>query len=435
MAVENSFGAVAVVGIEIPDRDARDTLGAGRNGGDSDLVQIAEAHRLVGGRVVSGWAHQAERSFALEGEFGGSQGGAHGPSGMRGNIREIRRVVVEIPGLKQPLQVGRRVGKQEGLIRYCDVRCAPVPSGVRGAQVLHATQHAGGLFRSHRGTVLSAARIVKDGHRELRFTRYDFRWKRRKRVELMAACHGIFFLCLLRLFAAILICMKVVVLCSGGMDSVTALYWARQEHAVVAVASFDYGSKHNHRELPLAAEHAAKFNLRHETISLDFVNRLFASDLLKSGGNVPEGHYEAENMKATVVPFRNAIMLSIACGLAESLNAEGLVIAAHGGDHAIYPDCREDFMRAMGDAMRLGTYAQVELLRPFIAMTKSQIAAEGAQLGVDFARTWSCYKGGAIHCGKCGTCVERREAFAQAGVKDPTVYASNDPLPSKPSAV
>lgn len=228
--------------------------------------------------------------------------------------------------------------------------------------------------------------------------------------------------------------MKVVVLCSGGMDSVTALYWARAEHAVVAVVSFDYGAKHNARELPLAAAHADKFQLRHEILRLDFVNRLFASDLLKSGGEIPEGHYAAENMKQTVVPFRNAIMLSIACGLAESLGAEGLVIAAHTGDHTIYPDCREDFMAAMGDAMRLGTYAGVKLLRPFIALTKGQIATEGAKLGVDFARTWSCYKGGAIHCGKCGTCVERREAFAQAGLKDPTVYEATPPLPEKPSS-
>ena len=113
-------------------------------------------------------------------------------------------------------------------------------------------------------------------------------------------------------------------------------------------------------------------------------------------------------MKQTVVPFRNAIMLSIACGFAESAVAEGLVIAAHGGDHAIYPDCREDFMRAMGETMRLGTYAGVRLLLPFIALNKAQIAAEGVWLGVDFAQTWSCYKGGEIHCGKCGTCVERR---------------------------
>lgn len=217
------------------------------------------------------------------------------------------------------------------------------------------------------------------------------------------------------------------------MDSVTALHWARREHDVVAALSFDYGAKHNHREIPLAAEHAAQLGVRHEVITLDFVNRLFASDLLQSGGDIPEGHYEAENMKQTVVPFRNAIMLSIACGVAESAGAEGLVIAAHGGDHAIYPDCREDFMRAMGDAMRLGTYAGVQLLRPFIALTKGQIAAEGAKLGVDFARTWSCYKGGAVHCGKCGTCVERREAFAEAGLSDPTFYASTEPLPPKPA--
>ena len=226
--------------------------------------------------------------------------------------------------------------------------------------------------------------------------------------------------------------MKVVVLCSGGMDSVTALHWARLEHDVVAAVSFDYGAKHNHREIPFAVEHAQTIAVRHEIIALDFVNRLFASDLLQSGGAIPEGHYEAENMKQTVVPFRNAIMLSIACGVAESAGGAGLVIAAHAGDHAIYPDCREDFMRAMGDAMRLGTYAHVELLRPFIAMNKGQIAAAGARLGVDFSRTWSCYKGGAIHCGKCGTCVERREAFQQAGLADPTAYASIEPLPAKP---
>ena len=119
-------------------------------------------------------------------------------------------------------------------------------------------------------------------------------------------------------------------------------------------------------------------------------------------------------------------------GFAESAGAEGLVIAAHGGDHAIYPDCREEFMRAMGETMRLGTYAGLTLLRPFIALDKAGIAAEGARLGVDYARTWSCYKGGDIHCGTCGTCVERREAFLLAGLPDPTVYADSGPLPPKP---
>jgi 7-cyano-7-deazaguanine synthase len=216
--------------------------------------------------------------------------------------------------------------------------------------------------------------------------------------------------------------MKVVVLCSGGMDSVTALYAAREEHAVEAAVSFDYGAKHNGREIPFAAGHAAKLGVRHVVIPLPFVDGLFDSALLQSGGEIPEGHYQDRSMRLTVVPFRNAIMLSIAAGFAESAGAEGLVIAAHTGDHVIYPDCREDFMRAMGDAMRLGTYAGIRLLRPFIGWNKARIAAEGARLGVDFSRTWSCYKGGAVHCGRCGTCVERREAFALAGLPDPTPY-------------
>ena len=226
--------------------------------------------------------------------------------------------------------------------------------------------------------------------------------------------------------------MNVVVLCSGGMDSVTALYWAHANHTVSAALSFDYGAKHNAREIPFAREHAEKLGIRHETVELPFVNRLFSSALLTSGGEIPDGHYEAANMKQTVVPFRNAVMLSIATGFAESAEAGGLVIAAHGGDHAIYPDCREDFMQAMGEAMRLGTYAGVQLLRPFISITKAQIAQEAARLGVDLGRTWSCYKGGEIHCGTCGTCVERREAFALAGLNDPTTYLSHDPLPAKP---
>lgn len=228
--------------------------------------------------------------------------------------------------------------------------------------------------------------------------------------------------------------MKVVVLCSGGMDSVAALYWARAHQTVSAVLSFDYGSKHNPRELPLAAEHARRLGVPHRVIRLDFIGQLFASDLLRSGGEIPEGHYADDNMRRTVVPFRNGIMLAAAAGFAESAGAEGLVIAAHTGDHTIYPDCREEFMRAMGDAMKTGTYAGIELLRPFITLTKGQIAAEGAKLGVDFSRTWSCYKGGAVHCGKCGTCVERREAFQQAGLPDPTEYAATPPLPAGPQS-
>jgi len=226
--------------------------------------------------------------------------------------------------------------------------------------------------------------------------------------------------------------MKTVVLLSGGMDSTAALYDARARHEVAGAVSFDYGSKHNAREIPFAKWHCDKLRIPHRVITLDFVPELFESALLKSGGKVPDGHYEEETMKQTVVPFRNGIMLAIAAGYAESIGAQGLVIAAHAGDHAIYPDCREGFMQAMAEAMRLGTYAGIELLRPFINLTKAQIAARGHELGVDFSQTWSCYKGGKIHCGTCGTCVERREAFLLARLPDPTVYASTVPLPAKP---
>ena len=226
--------------------------------------------------------------------------------------------------------------------------------------------------------------------------------------------------------------MKVCVLLSGGMDSVTAFYAALAEHEVIAALSFDYGAKHNAREIPWAAWHAGRAQVPHEVIVLDFINRLFQSDLLKSGGEIPDGHYAEASMKQTVVPFRNAILLAIATGYAESIGAQGLVIAAHGGDHAIYPDCREPFMQAMGQAMAEGTYAKIELLRPFIATDKAGIARLGAQLGIDYATTWSCYKGGERHCGTCGTCVERREAFLLAGLADPTDYLQTPALPIEP---
>jgi 7-cyano-7-deazaguanine synthase len=215
---------------------------------------------------------------------------------------------------------------------------------------------------------------------------------------------------------------RVLVLLSGGMDSVTALYWARQEHAQVSALSFDYGSKHNEREIAAATWHAQQLGIRHEVVSLPFVNELFASDLLQSGGDIPDGHYEELSMKRTVVPFRNGIMLAIACGVAESRDAEALIIAAHNGDHAIYPDCREPFMHSMAQAMEHGTYARIRLIRPFIATDKGGIAKIGHSLGIDYAQTWSCYKGRSLHCGTCGTCVERKEAFQRAGLADPTIY-------------
>lgn len=225
--------------------------------------------------------------------------------------------------------------------------------------------------------------------------------------------------------------MNVCVLLSGGMDSVTAFYDAMRAYRVVAALSFDYGSKHNACELPFAAEHARAAGVAHHVMKLGFMDGLFRSDLLKSGGQVPDGHYEEESMKRTVVPFRNGIMLAIATGFAESAGADGVVIAAHAGDHAIYPDCREPFMEAMGQAMEKGTYPGIRLIRPFIKLDKAGIAKRGAELGVDYSRTWSCYKGGEIHCGTCGTCVERREAFLLAGLEDPTQYLHTPPLPRR----
>ena len=224
--------------------------------------------------------------------------------------------------------------------------------------------------------------------------------------------------------------MKVCVLLSGGMDSVVALYEVLGQHEVVACLSFDYGSKHNSKEIPFAKLHAKRNGIAHHTIPLDFMNALFKSDLLKSGGEIPDGHYAEQTMKQTVVPFRNGIMLAIATGYAESVEADALVIAAHSGDHAIYPDCRESFMQAMGSAMEQGTYAKIQLLRPFIGTDKAGIAKRGVELGIDFSETWSCYKGGEIHCGVCGTCVERREAFVLAELADPTVYQQTPELPT-----
>lgn len=227
---------------------------------------------------------------------------------------------------------------------------------------------------------------------------------------------------------------SVVVLLSGGMDSVTAFYDAAERHEIRAALSFHYGAKHNDQEIACAALHCARLGVEQRVVRLDFIAESFQSHLLQGGGEIPKGHYEAETMKQTVVPFRNGIMLSIAAGFAESVGAEALVIAAHAGDHAIYPDCREDFMQAMADAIRLGTYAEIQVQRPFIAMSKADIARRGAALGVDFAQTFSCYVGGAIHCGECGTCVERREAFQLAGLADPTEYASEAPLPERPAS-
>ena len=211
-----------------------------------------------------------------------------------------------------------------------------------------------------------------------------------------------------------------ILILSGGVDSTTLLY-EEQERIALAV-SFDYGSKHNAREIPFAQWHCEQLGIRHIVIPLDFMTKYFKSSLLEGGEEIPEGHYADENMKSTVVPFRNGIMLSIAVGIAESNGLQYVMMANHGGDHTIYPDCRPEFVTAMSEAARTGTYPGITLLCPFTNLTKGQIAARGRELGIDYAETWSCYKGGDKHCGKCGTCVERREAFALAGIDDTTAY-------------
>jgi len=215
---------------------------------------------------------------------------------------------------------------------------------------------------------------------------------------------------------------KVIVLLSGGMDSVTALYHAVKNHEVVGGLSFVYGAKHNHKEIPFAQLHCQQLGISHQTVEAKFIANLFNSSLLIGGEAIPEGHYADEVMKKTVVPFRNGIMLSIAAGYAASLEADGVVIAAHSGDHAIYPDCRTDFMNAMSEAIRLGTYKGIKLLAPFVDIDKTEIVRIGMQLNVNYAATWSCYNGRDLHCGVCGTCVERKEAFELAGIVDPTTY-------------
>lgn len=211
-----------------------------------------------------------------------------------------------------------------------------------------------------------------------------------------------------------------IIVLSGGMDSVTLLHDCKERIALAV--TFDYGSNHNAREIECARKQCELFDIEHIVIPLSFMGQYFRSSLLSGADDIPEGHYADDNMKSTVVPFRNGIMLSVACGLAESRDLQHVLIANHGGDHAIYPDCRAGFIEAMSRAMSEGTYEGVDIMAPYTGITKTDIARRGAELGVDYSLTYSCYKGGEKHCGRCGTCVERKEAFADAGLTDPTEY-------------
>jgi 7-cyano-7-deazaguanine synthase len=209
----------------------------------------------------------------------------------------------------------------------------------------------------------------------------------------------------------------IVILYSGGMDSSVALY--QFTGRIKLAVSFNYGSKHNVREIEHAALNCKALGIEHRIIEMDLNKMGFVSDLLQSGGDIPDGHYEDENMKKTVVPFRNGIMLSIAAGIAESIDCNKLLISNHAGDHAIYPDCRPDFIQSMNDAICFGTYNNVEILAPFTNLSKREIALKGKEIGVPFEKTYSCYNGQTEHCGTCGTCTERKEALKGF---DPTIY-------------
>ncbi len=215
-----------------------------------------------------------------------------------------------------------------------------------------------------------------------------------------------------------------LIVVSGGMDSTTMLYEYKDEIALAV--TFDYGANHGPREIPLARMHCQRLGIEHLVISMDFMHRYFQSSLLSGAEAIPEGSYDDQNMRSTVVPFRNGIMLAIACGLAESRGLKRLMLANHAGDHAIYPDCRPAFVEAMSQATQAGTYDGITIFAPYTQLTKGQIAAHGKRLGLDYSETWSCYKGGEKHCGRCGTCVERREALAEAGIEDTTEYEALD---------
>lgn len=221
--------------------------------------------------------------------------------------------------------------------------------------------------------------------------------------------------------------MQIVLIHSGGLDSTVLLHHFVAAGHGVRTLSVHYGQRHA-RELVCAATIAQRLGVEHREVDLRAITPLFGDNSLTSAATtVPEGHYAEESMKATVVPNRNMLLLALATSWAISLRAECIAYAAHAGDHTIYPDCRPEFAAAMARAIGLADWHRVELIRPFVDWSKTDIVRRGVELGVPFAETWSCYVGGERHCGRCGTCIERREAFHLADVADRTTYAPDAP--------
>ena len=221
--------------------------------------------------------------------------------------------------------------------------------------------------------------------------------------------------------------MKTIVICSGGLDSVSLAHKVAVEHTLLGLLSFDYGQRHR-KEVTFAAACGKRLQVPHQTIDIRDIGRSLSGSALTDDLAVPDGHYAEETMRITVVPNRNAIMLAIAFGVAAARGADAVATAVHGGDHFIYPDCRPGFIDAFQIMQRhaLESYADIALFAPYVNVPKSAIVTDGTRHGTPFAQTWSCYKGGEVHCGRCGTCVERREAFDLAGIADPTEYADAD---------
>ena len=221
--------------------------------------------------------------------------------------------------------------------------------------------------------------------------------------------------------------MKTIVICSGGLDSVSLAHMVAAERHLTRIVSFDYGQRHL-KELDYATRCAQRLDVPHDMIDICGIGSALVGSALTDDIDVPDGHYEEESMRLTVVPNRNAIMLSIAFGVAAAHGDEAVATAVHSGDHFIYPDCRPAFTQAfeLMQKAALEGYADVSLYTPFVHRTKADIVIEGARHNTPFAETWSCYKGEDDHCGRCGTCVERREAFDIAGIEDPTTYKDSD---------
>jgi len=221
--------------------------------------------------------------------------------------------------------------------------------------------------------------------------------------------------------------MDTIVICSGGLDSVSLAHKVAGEGRLLSLLSFDYGQRHV-KEVDYAAACAQRLGVVHKVLDIRAIGEGLSGSALTDDIAVPDGHYQEASMKLTVVPNRNAIMLSIAFGMAATVKAARVAAAVHGGDHFIYPDCRPGFIDAFQVMQNhaLEGFADVTLYTPYVQGSKADIVTDGARHGTPFNETWSCYKGGAQHCGRCGTCVERREAFDLAGITDPTDYADNE---------